>query len=169
MLVIVCGLPGTGKSTLSQLLAGQLPAEHLNSDTLRKQMFKNPDYSEEEKEKVYHEMAVRAESLLSSGKNAILDATFYKRKYRKMMADVAGAQDAEVYRIECALPEKETRKRLEKRKELGKGPSDADYDVYQSLKDEFEPLEGKHLKIDCSADEEEALRKVMEFLGEDNG
>ena len=35
MLVIVCGLPGSGKSTLSALLAETLPAVHLNSDPIK--------------------------------------------------------------------------------------------------------------------------------------
>jgi len=139
---------------------------HLNSDVLRKQLFENPAYTEEEKKRVYEQMAKKTEELLGNGKNVILDATFYRRDYRKMMTDLADNSGTKTYRIECTLPEDEIRKRLAERKIGGKSASDADYDVYKSLKERFEPLGGQHLEVDCSKDEKEIIAKVKRFIGE---
>lgn len=165
MLIIVCGLPGTGKSSLSAKLAETYSAVHLNSDVIRKKLFENPSYTEEEKEAVYKEMAGQVGELLAKGSNVILDATFYRHDYRKMMADIAEKAGTKTYRIKCTLPEAEIRKRLAERKIEGKSASDADYDVYQHLKGKFEPLGGLHLEIDTSLDESEAIAEIKEFMG----
>jgi predicted kinase len=166
MLIIVCGLPGTGKSSLSARLAEAYSAEHLNSDVIRKELFERPSYTEEEKEAVYKEMARKAEELLGKGSNVILDATFYRHDYRKMMADIAEKAGKRTYRIKCTLPEEEIRGRLAKRKIEGMSASDADYDVYQELKGRFEPLEGLHLEVDTSVGDSEVMEKIKEFIGE---
>jgi predicted kinase len=168
MLIIVCGLPGSGKSTLSALLAEKLPAVHLNSDPIRKRMFEKPDYTEEEKRKVYAEMRRQAEELLKEGKNVILDATFYRKEYRGMMAGIAEEAGAKVFLIKCTLSEEEIRRRLEERKK-GESVSDADYEVYRGLKGQFEPIEGACLEVDCSVDNGKTLALVRRFLGEKDG
>ncbi|MDD5171498.1 MAG: AAA family ATPase [Candidatus ainarchaeum sp.] len=166
MLIIVCGLPGSGKSSLSKDLAKRFSAVHLNSDIIRKELFPKPSYSEEEKRAVYAEMAKRAGELLAKGSNVIADATFSRKEYRETMDEVAGQTGAKVFIIKCILHEGETKKRLEKRKQAGKSPSDADYDVYVKLKETFEPLEGGYLEVDYMRPKKEVLAKVKEFIGE---
>ncbi len=43
MLVLVCGLPGTGKSETSKFLAKKLNGIHLNTDIIRKEIFKDAE------------------------------------------------------------------------------------------------------------------------------
>ena len=47
-IIVVSGLPGTGKSYFCRRLAERLPFLILESDTLRKQLFQAPTYSAEE-------------------------------------------------------------------------------------------------------------------------
>ena len=56
MLIIICGLPGTGKTFIAKKLAPKINAEHLSTDRIRKELFPEPTYSEDEKNKVYVEM-----------------------------------------------------------------------------------------------------------------
>ncbi len=166
MLIIVCGLPGSGKSSLSKDLAKRFSAVHLNSDKIRKDLFPRPTYSEEEKGMVYEEMASQAGELLGKGGNVIVDATFSRKEYRKIMADAAGRVGATIFIIRCVLHEGETKKRLDRRKKSGRSPSDADYEVYMKLKGTFEPIEGPHLEVDYMGPKKEVLKKVGEFVGE---
>ena len=53
MLLLVSGLPGTGKTFFAEHLSRQLNAEHLNTDKIRKQEIENRSYSEEKKQLVY--------------------------------------------------------------------------------------------------------------------
>ena len=165
MLIIICGLPGSGKSSLSQEIMKIIPAEYLNSDVIRKQMFSNPEYSEEEKKRVYHEMAGKVRDYLDQGKNVIADATFFKKEYRQMMTEGCRKH----YIIRCILPEEHVKQRIEGRTMKGGDPSDADYNVYLELKKEFEPIEGEHLEVDCSLEKEDIMKRVKEFLGVADG
>lgn len=168
MLIIVCGLPGSGKSSLSMKLKSVFSAVYLNSDVIRKQIFPSPKYSEDEKKVVYMEMANQAEKLLRQ-RNVIVDATFYKKKYRKLMMESAESAGVRHIVIECMLPEAIIRQRLAKRMETRKGVSDAGYDVYLEMKKEFEPIEGRHLELDCSAEMKKRIELVKEFIGEKDG
>jgi len=161
MLILVCGLPGTGKSSFSKELSKRFHAVHLNSDVIRKKLFAKPTYSVEEKTKVYNAMAAQAEELLKEGRNVILDATFFHREYRSMMRRIAERHGVKIHIVCCVLGEYEAKNRIMQRK---KGVSDADYEVYLKLKKEFEPIEGEHLEIDTSLPLKKRLDTVKEFI-----
>lgn len=163
MLIIVCGLPGSGKSTLARALAKRLRAAYISSDLTRRKMFKEPAYSEAEKEAVYNAMAGRAEDAVRSGMDAVVDATFYLKKERERYAEIARNAAAPAFTIVCKLDEEEAKRRLGRR--YKDGPSDADYQVYLKLKDRFEPVEGPHLEVDTSMPKEEMLKRTMDYLG----
>lgn len=166
MLIIVCGLPGSGKSSLSKELAKLFTAVHLNSDAIRKKLFPQPTYSEEEKRMVYVEMAKQAGEILDRGNGVIADATFSRKEYRRILEAEAAKTGAKVFIIRCMLHEYEIKKRLERRQVSGKSPSDADYEVYVKLKESFEPLDEPHLEVDYLRPKKEVLAKVKEFIGE---
>jgi predicted kinase len=169
MLIIICGLPGSGKSSLARKLRSRLPAAYLNSDVVRKQIFPKPQYTENEKKDVYNDIVNQAEKMLHQGKNVIVDATFYTRKYRQMMIDTAESAGSEHCIIMCTLPEETVKARLEKRMERGKNPSDADYKVYLEMKNKFEDIEGDFLRMDCSKPIGAQVQKATRYIGEKRG
>ena len=58
----------------------KIEADYVNSDRIRKEMFKKRTYSKEEKEAVYHKMLDTMKEDLDQNRNVILDATFHKKK-----------------------------------------------------------------------------------------
>jgi aminoglycoside phosphotransferase family enzyme/predicted kinase len=160
MLIVICGLPGTGKSTIARAVARRLSAECLNSDVVRKKLFPKPSYSEEEKLAVYRQMAQEAQALLKQGKNAVLDATFSRNEYVRLAKEAAHKAGAECRMVLCTLSDAEVRKRIEKRE---KGPSDADFAVYLKVKAQSEPVEGA-LVLDASKPINEIVRDVEQFV-----
>ncbi len=166
MLIIVCGLPGSGKSSLSKEIMRIVKAEYLNSDIIRKELIPRPEYTEDEKRQVYVEMARKAGELLKQGKNVIADATFFTGEYREMMTERATQAKSPCRIILCSLPETYIRQRIERRKKSGRNPSDADYEVYLQLKKQFEPIQGSHLELDFSLPRSERIRIVKKFIGE---
>jgi hypothetical protein len=100
-LVAIGGLSGTGKTTLAAALApafGRAPgAVHLRSDVERKRLFKVPEttrlpadaYRPEVSAAVHDRLADLAETALSAGAAAIIDATFQDPRERQRIAAVA--------------------------------------------------------------------------------
>ena len=58
MVIIVCGLPGSGKSYFAERLAKKIDADYVNSDRLRKELFPSRTYSDREKATVYWRMVI---------------------------------------------------------------------------------------------------------------
>ena len=165
MLIIVCGLPGTGKTTLAKAISRRLGAAYLSSDVLRKRMFPDPSYSEEERGKVYDELVSLCRKALAEGKHVVVDATFYKAALREGF--VALGPGSGTHLILCTLDEDRLRKRLGNRKPGG--PSDADFAVHQKLKADFEPVSGRHLLIDSALPLRRRLELVARFIGGQDG
>jgi hypothetical protein len=163
MLIIICGLPGSGKTTLARALSKRLSASHISSDLIRKEMFPKPAYSEAEKEAVYMEMRKRVKKTLSEGIGVVVDATFYKKRQREYFVAVARECGARNALILCVLEEQAVESRLAKRKQGG--VSDADYKVYLKLKKEFEPIAKEHLEIDSALPVRERIERVLKFIG----
>ena len=163
MLIIVCGLPGSGKTTLAQAVARDLCAVHVSSDITRKSMYPSPTYTPQEKATVYTSMAAEAESLVRQGKDVVADATFYREAERERFAAIARAAGTEAFVIMTVLAEDEIRKRLARRQKGG--PSDADFSVYFRMKGLFEPVSGRHLVVDSSLGERDKVRMVRDFVG----
>ncbi|MEA2090227.1 MAG: adenylyl-sulfate kinase [Thermoproteota archaeon] len=102
----VTGLPGSGKSVVSQALLDLLKqhniqAQTLSSDLLRKAVTPNPTYTEQERDMFYGILVEIAKHLTEHGVNVIIDATGNLRKYRQN-ARKKIPRYIEVY-LECPL------------------------------------------------------------------
>ncbi|MEM4271978.1 MAG: AAA family ATPase [Candidatus Bilamarchaeaceae archaeon] len=162
MLIIVCGLPGTGKSTLAQALAAKLGAEHISSDIIRRKMLEERTYSEQEKYRVYERMVQEAEALLREGKSVVADATFYRRRTREQMLEAARRAGKKALIVECVLDEETVEERMEMRKGARRGESEADFSVYLKVKALFEPIREGHLVVDTGLPLPEQVKMVIQ-------
>ncbi len=161
MLIILAGLPGTGKSTLARELSKDLGAVHLNSDIIRKELLKERTYSEEEKERVYSKLLERVGEELKSEKIVIIDATFYKEELRRRVIGIVKENNSEFVIIECVLEEKIVKERIENRR---KGVSEADFEVYKKIKKEFEEIKEEHLVLDTSKELKVQVEDVEGYI-----
>jgi len=151
MLVIVCGLPGVGKTTFAKKLAPLINAIVLSTDKIRKEIITSPTYEKEERKLIYDVMILLAKYLHDSGTNCILDSTFNKENSRTEVKKKRGIQDKKFFVIECLCPENIVIPRIKDRRN---DYSDADIGVYQKMKKFYEPVKGKHITIDTSLDPE---------------
>ena len=159
MLVMICGLPGTGKTTLAKAVAERINAVHISSDTVRMKMLEERTYSAEEKEKIYDTILEEAEKQLKEGKNVILDATFYKKALREKVRVIA----ADFFIVECTTHENLIKERIFARKKE-ETESEADYKVYKKVKTEFEPIAERHFAVDTSLPLEKQVELVMKYI-----
>lgn len=153
VLILMCGLTGTGKSTLAAALGEVLAAEVVTADEVRKRMAGVPAeagrdepldtglYAPAMNAQVYEALHAAAECTLRRGRNVILDATYRRRSDRAAAGTMARRLGAELFVIECTAPERAVRERIERRRNEGGGWSDGRWEVYLQQRAAFEPLE----------------------------
>lgn len=73
MKILIMGLPGTGKTTLSTLLADRLPAVHFNADDIRQNINKDLGFTENDRIEQARRMGHLCDLVTSSGTIAIAD------------------------------------------------------------------------------------------------
>jgi len=161
MVIIVFGLPGSGKSYFASKLAQQLGALYINSDQIRLQFIADRNYSDTEKLKVYDMMLQAMGIAISQRHEIVLDATFYKQSIRTMFEEQAASLQESILYIEITAKEEIIRERLSKPREF----SEADFEVYLKLKTIAEPLKQDHLVLHSDNNNINAmLQDAMEYI-----
>jgi len=151
-LVLVAGVVGTGKSTVAAALADALGAVVVSSDRVRKQLAGLPPstrirasldegiYAPDAVERTYAALFERARPIVGSGRVAVLDATFSRRRHRAMAADLAAELGVRERIIEVRCAPEIARARLARRAAEGSGASDAEPPFYERSVARFEPI-----------------------------
>ena len=177
-IVLVCGLTGSGKSTISRELACRLDVPLINSDVVRKQMaskagqqivpFNEGIYSPSMTEKTYAAMAYEAEQQVAKGQGVILDATFSRRAQRQAIVELAKRYGAPVAVIHCAAADATIERRLKERAAAATDVSDGRWEIYLTQKAQSEPLTdiplSLRLELQTDAPLEELANACEEFL-----
>ncbi|QLH75971.1 AAA family ATPase [Halosimplex rubrum] len=156
-LVVQCGLPGVGKSTVAREIADRLGGERIRSDAVRRELVDDPTYSRAEKECVYGAMLERAREALADGRPVVLDATFERRVRRDDAAALAEEAGANLTLVRVVCADEVARRRIRERED---DPSEADVAVYENARDRFEPPERDHVTVDNSGDLATTRRQV---------
>ncbi|MFQ5328571.1 MAG: AAA family ATPase [Thermodesulfobacteriota bacterium] len=177
-LIVVCGLTGTGKTTVAAILAEKLGFLHLSSDIVRKELvgikpeerrldrFGEGIYTAPITERTYEELIGMGKASLHEGRSIILDATFTRAARREAVEKAAEEAGADLHLIECSAREDIVRERLNKRACEKGGISDGRWEIYERQREIYDNLTVPHLTVDTSKPREEwALRLVTTILG----
>jgi hypothetical protein len=181
-LVIVCGLMGTGKSTVARALSENTGFEVLSSDSVRKKLARITEkehryvgygsdvYSRHFTKLTYSEMLETAGKMLSRGESVILDACFPSRTQRLAAQKAARKNGAQFFCVELVCPESTVRKRLDKRFKRGTDSSDGRWELYHRQKSDFEKIEEFPRHEKTTGDTRKGVRRiasaVVKRLGE---
>lgn len=142
-LILVIGLPGSGKTTFSRALAERLQAFHLNTDIIRDQVGMRGQYDPEAKKRIYDLMLLEARKALRDKKNVILDGTFYLERMRETYRQLAFAERLPLKWIELIASESVIKERTSRQRTY----SEADFSVYEQVRDQFEPFSDERLTL----------------------
>lgn len=150
-LVLVGGLPGTGKSTLAASVADELGAVHLRSDEVRKELAGLPSlapagaryreglYADDMTEATYERLVERAAVALALGSSVVLDASWNTSAARQLAHRVAADTQSELTELRCDVPMEIAAARMRRRQQKGDDPSDATAEVARAMAAEFDP------------------------------
>jgi predicted kinase len=161
--IVVSGLPGTGKTHFCRRLVERRPFIILESDALRKKLFPNPTYTTEESAYLFRAIHYLIEDLLKKGTPIILDATNLEEKHRERIYHIAERLNARLIIVRTEAPPELVQKRLKQRmsrRNTGDN-SDADWIVYQKMKTTEDKINRRHFIVDTSKDITPAIDKIV--------
>ncbi|MDH4208495.1 MAG: ATP-binding protein, partial [Anaerolineae bacterium] len=167
VLVMLTGLPGTGKSHLARRLAEVLPFVIVESDQVRKTLFPECDYTGEESQWVHRTCHAVIEKLLRKGVRVIYDATNLHERHREQVYRLADETQAKLLVVKVVAPEAVASARLQGRREDGtdnEDVSDADWRVYRRMARDVEPIARSFVVVDTSRDMGRAISKLLRLL-----
>lgn len=152
VLLLMCGLSGSGKTWLARQLAERLLAVHVRSDVERKRRagldalartqsgIAQGLYSSRTSAAVYDDLARAAEDIVAGGCSAIIDAAFLRREQRTRLAELGARVGVPTRLVYCDAPIETLRARVAARVRGGGDASDADAAVLDWQLSHFERL-----------------------------
>ena len=174
-LVVVGGLPGSGKSTVAAAVADALGAVLLSSDQVRKQQagldvnspspagYRQGLYDTGTTEATYHRLFEWAGRSLAGGVSVVLDATFHDPANRERARRTAEAAVADLDEVRCVAPVELIARRIRERSEGPAGPSDASVAVARAMRDGEAPWPSA-LEADTSRPVDVSTAELLERL-----
>jgi hypothetical protein len=152
VLVMTCGLSGSGKTWLAKSLAGALPALHVRSDVERKRLAglgpldesRSPPeggiYTPEFNDRTYARLHDCAAAALAGRETLIVDAAFLRAGERRRLLELADRLGVPAVILHCSAPVAVLRERVRQRMESRLDASEAGLDVLERQPGYWEPF-----------------------------
>jgi predicted kinase len=163
-LLVMVGLPGTGKSLIVESLTMSMPAAVISTDFVRRYMRNNPTYTAAEMMFVYQVCHLVIELRLSRGQRVIFDGTNHAAARRQQLFEIARKQNSPLAVCQVQASEIVIRERLLSRKSGNRRDSDmsdAGWSVYQWMVAAQEPIVHDHLILDTTSNPPDLLAQKL--------
>ncbi|MET9022365.1 AAA family ATPase [Actinopolymorpha sp. NPDC004070] len=180
-LVLVGGLPGTGKSTVAGALADRMGAVVLRTDEIRREKpgarlptpreetggggYQRGRYTPARVHAAYRELLARARRLLARGDSVVLDATWSDAAERDAARRLARDTSSTLAEIRCVAPADVGERRIRER--VG-DLSEATVEVARRMGRTYAPWP-EAVEIDCAGRTENALEAAWAAVREPTG
>lgn len=185
MLVQMAGAPGSGKSTVANLLAQSINGVVISHDLIKSFFLENDICFEKASKLTYDFDWVLAEDLIKQGRNVIIDSTCYYEQIVEQGSALARKYGLAYEYIECKVGDLEVldgrlRSREPMRSQraaIDRPPPDATADRHKGdqralFKQKFENSirpPGDYLIVDSTDSREECLGHILKHLGRSTG
>ncbi|MGD9736012.1 MAG: AAA family ATPase [Solirubrobacterales bacterium] len=149
LLLVVCGVAASGKTTLAERLAEISGWPHLCSDLIRKRLAgvaptargARRIYDAGSTARTYRELGREARSALADERGVIVDATFHRRAERDSFAEGLGGLAAPQLTVQCVASRSTLLRRAASRQREAARVSDAGPEIVHRQLAEWEPFD----------------------------
>ncbi len=165
-IVVMIGLPGSGKSHLAREIKRRFPAVILDSDALRQVLFAQPRHTKAEHGRLFPAIHVLMERLLGRGISIIADATNLKEANRRQYYKLAEKHGARLLLVRTWAPKREIRRRLAAR-DARRNPNDrstATLEVFEKMLADVERIPRRHVSVNTAMELGTAVDNILRDL-----
>ena len=170
MIVILAGLPGTGKSTLARALAERVQGAVLDKDVIRAALFgaRLVEYSQEQDDFVQEVMLQTAAWLLERDRRltVVLDGRTFSRRYQRARAiGFCREIGAEWAMLECICAEETALRRLAEDAARGSHPAaNRTPELYFAVREAWEPIEDSRAVLETDRNLESCVEEALAYI-----
>jgi predicted kinase len=175
MIVMMAGLPGTGKSTLARALAQRLRGTVLDKDAIRVALFQTQyvEYSLAQDDFCQEIMLQTAAYLLAKDAelHVLLDGRTFSRRYqRERVIDFCSQVGTTWATLECVCAEQTALARLAEAIAAGSHQAaNRTPELYREIKKAWEPIDQPKLVVDTDANLDSCVDRALRYLSNGTG
>jgi predicted kinase len=169
MIVLMAGLPGTGKTALARELAHRTQGALLSKDEIRAALFSSSDieYSVMQDDFVMETMLEAARFLLQKAptRKVFLDGRTFSRSYQiDRVLSLANELNQPWRIIECSCSDESARRRLDLEPDATHPARNRSFALYRAVKARFEPITYAKTVVDTDQPLEHCVEQALAAL-----